>query len=392
MALEEEDESDGDNPLIVETDRKVARAAAAAKRKEKVAPAPAKRKGKARLAARVEGELDVTKWKSKDGWPYRYFGQHVHFDSIMDPHDSIYPRASTSIGTRFQALNIPGEPEETHVKKRPPPPKKPKAKKGKEIAGEIERGEDAACDILWNPATSKVKEEVLDAFIEEVKLLPDLQDRVTVDALAIALQTLRKAGTVKKALAELQLMFAQKLNNYPSLSIWTPTEINNFDRNITNFEDELSEFRRNLPRKTLPEIVHYYYRFKGPQRQYMHHEDPLVKDKFAAIEPSGIEADEEHEQKKPDKEEVPLHEEDSAPPELVDEVDISSLAGSPPPGTKRQKRSCAICLTEEAKEWYKCPDGIGDQEAQKKQKTMCESCAIQWRHCQRIISALASAG
>ena len=371
MALEEEDESDPENPTVIESDRKVARAAAAAKRKEKAAPRPAQRKGKARLAARVEGELDVTKWKSKDGWPYRYFGEHVQFDSVMDPHDSIYPRASTSVGTRFQALNIPGEPEETHVKKRPPPPKKPKGHQTKDTPVDVERGEDAACEIVWVPQATGIKEDDVEKYLEEVRAMAVASDRSTVDLLTIALQALRKTRNTGKALVEVQNLLEQKPAPYPSLAIWTQTEMNNFDRNLINYQDELSEFRRNLSKKSLPEIVHYYYRYKGPERQYMHHEDPLVKDKFAVAEPSGIEAEEQL----VNKEDLDVD---------VDAEEASSLAGTPPPGTRKMKRFCAVCMTEEAEKWYKCPDGVGDQEIQRKNKTMCQSCAIQWRHCQLI--------
>lgn len=36
-------------------------------------------------------------------WPYRYFGQHTVATDVLDPHDSIYPRATTRLGQKFQA-------------------------------------------------------------------------------------------------------------------------------------------------------------------------------------------------------------------------------------------------------------------------------------------------
>lgn len=35
-------------------------------------------------------------------WPYRYFGQHTNAPDVLDPHDSIYPRATTRLGPKFQ--------------------------------------------------------------------------------------------------------------------------------------------------------------------------------------------------------------------------------------------------------------------------------------------------
>ena len=60
--------------------------------------------------------------------------------------------------------------------------------------------------------------------------------------------------------------------------------------------------------------------------------------------------------------------------------DDSSLAGTPPPNRKL-KRFCAVCLVEDAEQWYKCPAGLGEATVGRKEKTLCQSCAIQWRHC-----------
>ncbi|EST08379.1 Zinc finger, PHD-finger [Kalmanozyma brasiliensis GHG001] len=36
-------------------------------------------------------------------WPYRYFGQHTNAMEVLDPHDSVYPIATTRIGPKYQA-------------------------------------------------------------------------------------------------------------------------------------------------------------------------------------------------------------------------------------------------------------------------------------------------
>lgn len=41
--------------------------------------------------------------KCFEGWPYRYFGQFTDAWDVLDPHDSIYPRAETRKGPKFQA-------------------------------------------------------------------------------------------------------------------------------------------------------------------------------------------------------------------------------------------------------------------------------------------------
>lgn len=37
-----------------------------------------------------------------NGWPYRYFGEHTNAMDVLDSHDSIYPRAVTRLGPRYQ--------------------------------------------------------------------------------------------------------------------------------------------------------------------------------------------------------------------------------------------------------------------------------------------------
>ncbi len=36
-------------------------------------------------------------------WPYRYFGQHTNAMDVLDPHDSVYPIATTRLGPKYQA-------------------------------------------------------------------------------------------------------------------------------------------------------------------------------------------------------------------------------------------------------------------------------------------------
>lgn len=38
-----------------------------------------------------------------NGWPFRYFGEHTNAMDVLDSYDSIYPRAVTRLGPRYQA-------------------------------------------------------------------------------------------------------------------------------------------------------------------------------------------------------------------------------------------------------------------------------------------------
>lgn len=46
---------------------------------------------------------DIRGTRCFNGWQYRYFGQHTHAPDVLDSHDSIYPRATTRLGPKFQS-------------------------------------------------------------------------------------------------------------------------------------------------------------------------------------------------------------------------------------------------------------------------------------------------
>ncbi|CAO1614953.1 unnamed protein product [Sympodiomycopsis kandeliae] len=52
---------------------------------------------------------DVRGVRCYEKWPYRYFGQHTVAKDILDPHDSIYPRATTRLGQKYQSNLITWE-------------------------------------------------------------------------------------------------------------------------------------------------------------------------------------------------------------------------------------------------------------------------------------------
>jgi hypothetical protein len=72
------------------------------------APASARsaRKGKGRAPGAPA--LVSTSMKTTNGWPFRYFGYHVNPLDILDPHESIYPRAASKVGVKYQTV-VPEE-------------------------------------------------------------------------------------------------------------------------------------------------------------------------------------------------------------------------------------------------------------------------------------------
>ncbi len=46
---------------------------------------------------------DVRGTRCFNRWPYRYFGQHTNAMDVLDPHDSVYPIATTRLGPKYQA-------------------------------------------------------------------------------------------------------------------------------------------------------------------------------------------------------------------------------------------------------------------------------------------------
>ncbi|KAF9424456.1 putative PHD type zinc finger protein with BAH domain-containing protein, partial [Podila epigama] len=52
---------------------------------------------------------DSNDQKMSHMWPFRYFGTHADIQDIFDPDDRVYPRASSRVGTRFQAAVVKWE-------------------------------------------------------------------------------------------------------------------------------------------------------------------------------------------------------------------------------------------------------------------------------------------
>ncbi|KAG0365443.1 putative PHD type zinc finger protein with BAH domain-containing protein, partial [Gamsiella multidivaricata] len=62
------------------------------------------RNGMAALAAAAPSTSQEQKMSHM--WPFRYFGTHADIQDIFDPDDRVYPRASSRVGARYQAVVV----------------------------------------------------------------------------------------------------------------------------------------------------------------------------------------------------------------------------------------------------------------------------------------------
>lgn len=157
-----------------------------------------------------DAALSTADRRLKEEWSLRYLGLHVRLEDAVDPEDRTpYPRASTSLGTRYQASNIPQfedhpivyyDPKKTAATTKKKTPKKPTKKKAEDEAlkempvppeyadtpakdyphwlqprpkGYIERGVDdgtgETCTLLWRTPEVDLAENCtsLDAYVNK---------------------------------------------------------------------------------------------------------------------------------------------------------------------------------------------------------------------------------
>lgn len=63
--------------------------------------------------------------------------------------------------------------------------------------------------------------------------------------------------------------------------------------------------------------------------------------------------------------------------------DEGSVAGAPVSAAAKRARGCAVCGTKTAKEWFRCPESLGQtSRASSDIHVMCDECGFRWRHCE----------
>lgn len=243
------------------------------------------------------------------------------------------------------------------------PKKKRSRKREGEAIPEPERGLDEACEIIWQPQASS-SEVKLDDILAPVKLKEVENKQGNVDLIVQALKAIY-TSTLTPGITQQRVADVSSHPQYcPSLAHWSEAEMQTFDEDLEDHEDELGRYTRTRKIKTYPEIVHHYYREKGYQKRFMHLEDP-ARDKFAAAGPQGIEAE---------KGDTTIVEDEDGHTSVVEDI----LSGS----GRKSRHQCAMCGIDKAEIWYLCPEGVGLQEVTRKDRVICPSCSIQWRHCE----------
>ncbi|KAL4779296.1 hypothetical protein BJX76DRAFT_365347 [Aspergillus varians] len=257
-------------------------------------------------------------------WPYRYLGIHCRVEDALDYDDRIYPRASSRLGPRHQAVvtSWPGRPVEyvkpVDIKKKYmrgtggrrdnrlsketvaaiEAAKKERASRPNwvmdEPPGFIPRGEDEPVTIAGKqvrtaelhfkmPTAEQIptrgeddgfradlspadREKFMDDYMERAKqLAPDIGvEKYSTNFLDKALELLyAHSFNVDAALAKLKQVNKHKDLKEPYLR---PEEIKVFEQGVTKYGSELRNVSRHVGTVPHSQIVRYYYMWKKTPR------------------------------------------------------------------------------------------------------------------------------
>lgn len=204
-----------------------------------------------------DDEVEEPPLRTTNGWPYRYFGQHTDPDKVFDPHDSIYPRASTRVGTRFQCAIVPEVGDKSPAETGPvASTSKGKAKRESKaksdsvlIARGTAAGVDRSSEAMWLPP------EACDDLLARVRALPAALEAGVI-MLDAALESLADHhGDVERAFKAVSELSAANLG----VPDWSEAEIARLDWGIKHHQDDLEDIAHALPDKSLRNVIHYFY-------------------------------------------------------------------------------------------------------------------------------------
>ncbi|GAA5910796.1 uncharacterized protein JCM6883_000321 [Sporobolomyces salmoneus] len=369
-----------------------------------------KGKGKGKQA-RLLGNPDPHDWKTTHGWPFRYFGMHVNAYGVLDPHDSLYPRASTRLGNKFQCT-VPEWDPTTNSEIAPPgprnyyQPKKSRAstpsvapngsrdkdletdwieekdksgaggekekekEKGKEKEKEpkpkksdiVPRGEDEALTIIYRPE-GKIDDEVFEILFNDVKKLRSYSS-AGVDVLNRAVKLLAENnGDIPATIAALRKVPLATLGH----AIWNEAERKQLSDGAAQYHNDIAEIAKHIKTKKMSDVVKKYYISIGHNLQEDELQQPEERTAVAsrARRPT---------HKKATRAKLKADEDDQ------EDDDHGSVCGQPTSNTQRRNRFCAICEETESDKWYFCPENICELEIKPVPLVMCEPCGFRWRH------------
>ena len=225
-------------------------------------------------------------------YPYRYLGIHCKVEDALDYDDRIFPRASTRLGPRHQAVVLPwpGRPVR-YVK--PLEIKKSGRKDGKlnkemqaaleaerikrenrpkwiqdEPPGWVQRGGDDTVTLLYKPPETcdiQISSEAIDNFMDKARSMAtslglpprstNLQD-VARDLL------FRNRFDTAKALTQLPKVPKAEFKE-PEL---TPLEQKKFEEGVAKFGSELHSVMKHVKTLAPATVTRYYYTWKKTER------------------------------------------------------------------------------------------------------------------------------
>lgn len=237
----------------------------------------------------------------KEEWCMRYLGMNAKLEEAMDLDDkSPYPRASTRIGTKHQAVYIPecnGHPivyyDDEKSPKKKQPNNKPKGKdKPDEVQklvvpkefqdldprdypawlqprpkGYIERGVDdgagVTCTLLWKSSAKDIANgfENLDTFVTKCMPITDslgLSPNSPNFCDAVAYLYMINNGDIDKAFADILRLDKKKLKE----PVFNKEEIKRFEAGVKEFGSELYYVQKKVKTQPLREVVRFYYLWK----------------------------------------------------------------------------------------------------------------------------------
>ncbi|KAK3821272.1 MAG: hypothetical protein J3Q66DRAFT_332951 [Benniella sp.] len=249
-------------------------------------------------------------------WPFRYFGSHADIQDIFDPDDRVYPRASSRVGTRYQAvvpkwegpgqilatstmfddpqnsifkgrskrggrggrpshkLKVPEvEPAETRIHSTsdaasdgldtPLAPSSP-ARSGASIddSVHVERGSDETVTLIYSKP-SHLSDEYVTNYMERVKALSLPLPIHSADLMDKALSTLQKSKfNADMALKEMTRIRKQDFE----LRDWTAKETDAFEEGIRLYGHELYAIKKKVETRLMRDIVRFFYIWKKTER------------------------------------------------------------------------------------------------------------------------------
>lgn len=225
-------------------------------------------------------------------WPYRYFGMHCKVEDALDLDDRIFPRASTRLGLRHQAIVAPwfGQPVE-YVK---PLEFKKSGKNGNKLTkdqqaaleaeriekekrpkwvqdeppGYIERGGDDTAEVLYKPPEEcgvSMSGEAVDDYMNTARTMESVLGvpEHSTNLQDVACHALYSNGfDPNKALKELGKTPKADFDE-PDL---TPAEQKKFEEAIAKYGSELHSVKKHVKTLRYSTVTRYYYTWKKTDR------------------------------------------------------------------------------------------------------------------------------